>query len=444
MTWSGRIGPLFTDLYELTMAASYYHHNIFKPATFSLFVRKLPPHRGFLVAAGLEDALRELVNFHFNEDELAYLASTDLFADTFLAYLQSFSFNGEVYAMPEGTIFFPDEPILEVTASVIEAQLVETFLLNTLGFQTMIASKAARCVHAAAGRPLIDFALRRTHGQDAGLKVARATYLGGFSGTSNVLAGQRYGIPISGTMAHSYIGAFEDEQAAFEAYAATFPDKAVFLIDTYDTLEGARTAAVVARQMLAAGHRLVGVRLDSGDMVALSCGVRRILDEAGLADVKIYASSGFDEFGIAQVLTQGAAIDAFGVGTKAGVSADAPYLDIVYKLVRFGERDVRKLSPGKVTLAGPKQVCRLIDPAGRFSNDVIGLRDEAIAGSRPLLKRVMVKGQLDHPLPDLAAARDRCQASLKALPQAHKALQAKSAFPVAVSPGLQALQARID
>jgi nicotinate phosphoribosyltransferase len=253
--------------------------------------------------------------------------------------------------MPEGTIFFADEPVLELTAPLIEAQIVETFLINTIGFQSLIASKAARCVHAARGRLLVDFSLRRTQGLDAGMSVARSTYIAGFAATSNVMAGRYYGIPVSGTMAHSYVQTFEREIDAFMAFAEAFPENAVLLIDTYDSLDGARNTVAAARQLQPRGISLKGVRIDSGDMVRLSREVRKILDSGGLADVHIFASSGFDERKIEAVLDDGAKIDAFGVGTKLGVSADSPYLDMVYKLVRFGGRDVRKLSPGKKTLA---------------------------------------------------------------------------------------------
>jgi len=337
-----RKGPLFTDLYELTMAAGYYKHRIASKATFSLFIRDYPPNRNYFVAVGLEDVLHELESFHFSKSDIDYLKTTKLFSQDFISYLKTLRFSGNIHALPEGTIFFANEPILEVTAPVVEAQILETFILNTIGFSTMIASKAARCVHAAKGRPLIDFSLRRTHEKDAGMKVARSTYIAGFNATSNVLAGKTYGIPISGTMAHSYISAFDSELDAFSAYSDTFPENSIFLVDTYDTIEGAHNAVKVAKKMEEKGHFLTGVRLDSGDMVMLSKKVRKILDEAGLLNVKIFASSGFDEFKIADCISKGAKIDAFGVGTKVGVSADAPYLDIVYKIVRFKDRDTRK------------------------------------------------------------------------------------------------------
>jgi nicotinate phosphoribosyltransferase len=440
MTTFQRIGPLFTDLYELTMAAGYVAHRIDARASFSLFVRDYPPERGFFIAAGLENALRELKNFRFTDGEREYLKETGLFDADFVDYLGRLRFTGDIVAVPEGTVFFADEPILEVTAPIVEAQLIETFLLNTVGFQTLIASKAARCYYAASGRPLIDFSLRRTQGQDAGLKVARSTYIAGFSATSNVLAGKCYGIPISGTMAHSFVSAFDSEREAFSAYFETFPESTVLLIDTYDTLEGAKNAAAVGVEMKKKGRSLVGVRLDSGDMVELSRKVRNILDDAGLSEVKIFASSGFDELQIARVIEQGAAIDAFGVGTKVGVSADAPYLDIVYKLVRFRDRDVKKLSPGKINLAGEKQVFRKTDTGGRFREDVIGTRDEAVAGGQPMLEKVMENGRVVGSYAPLKTVRERFLRQFDLLADEYKSIREPARYPVRISERLSRLQ----
>ena len=441
MLMNARVGPLFTDLYELTMAASYYEHRIFADATFSLFVRGPASQRGFYVSAGLETVMRELESYRFSQDELDYLKSTGLFSDEFLSYLKIHRFSGSVFAMPEGTICFPDEPILEITAPIIEAQLLETFVLNTIGFQTLIASKAARCVHVAGDRTLIDFSLRRTQGQDAGIQVARSTYLAGFAATSNVLAGKLYGIPISGTMAHSFITAFESEYDAFCAYAETFPRNSIFLIDTYDTIAGAHAAVKVAKLMAErSSGSLVGVRLDSGDMASLSRQVRTILDNAGLHNVKIFASSGFDEFKIAAVIAAEAAIDGFGVGTKVGVSADEPHIDIVYKMVHFDGRNVRKLSPGKVTLAGKKQVFRRTDPQGYYMEDTIGLRDEAVRGARPLLEPVMEGGKIVGPLPTLPVLQRGFKENFRRLDSRFKALQSAPAYPVSLSHRLRKLQ----
>jgi nicotinate phosphoribosyltransferase len=442
MTELHRAGPLFTDLYELTMAASYFAHQVFSTATFSLFIRENYLKRNFFVAAGLEDVLNELAAFRFSEQDITYLQTTSFFSKDFLSYLAGLRFSGKIFAMPEGTIFFANEPVLEVTAPIIEAQLIETFLLNTIGFQSMIASKAARCVHVAGNRPLIDFSLRRTQGQDAGHNVARSTYLAGFAATSNVLAGQIYGIPISGTMAHSYIEAFSGDLAAFSAYSETFPDNSIFLIDTYNTIDGAKHAITVAKQMKEKGHSLIGVRLDSGDMVELSQKVRKIFDDAGLSDVKIFASSGFDEFKIANVISQGAKIDAFGVGTKVGVSADAPYLDVVYKMVHFKDRDVRKLSPGKITLAGEKQVFRKSDPNGRYLEDIIGLRDDIVDQGTPLLKKVMENGEILQPHPSLQAIRESFKKNFALLDERYKAILEYNAYPVKLSKHLKILQER--
>jgi nicotinate phosphoribosyltransferase len=395
------------------------------------------------VAVGLETVLAELASFAFADQEIAFLKDTGLFADDFLSFLKSLRFKGSIFAMPEGSIFFPDEPVLEVTAPIIQAQIIETFLLNAIGSQSLFASKGARCLYAADGRSLIDFSLRRTQGQDAGLNVARSTYISGFAGTSNLLAGQRFNIPVSGTMAHSYVSAFKHEIDAFRAYAAIFPDHSVFLIDTYDTIEGARQAVRVGLEMKKQGHALKGVRLDSGDMIDLSCRVRDILDKAGLSGVKIYASSGFDEFKIHELLTNGACIDAFGVGTKVGSSADAPYLDVVYKLVKLNGRFVRKLSPGKTTLAGEKQVFRKIDANGFYAGDIIGLRDEAVDGAAPLLSQVMHQGKRVGLPPALEDIRNHFKSNFSVLPDKYKSIHQRHPYPVKLSEGLVAAQKEI-
>ncbi len=435
---------LVTDLYELTMAQSYHEHRMSAPATFSLFIRRFPPDRPYMVAAGLEDVLRYLEAFRFSPEALAYLRSTHIFSGEFLDSLATLRFTGDVWAMPEGALFLPNEPILEVTAPIIEAQLVETYLINQVNLQSLIATKAARCVVAARGRPLVDFALRRTHGVDAGLKVARCSYLVGFASTSNVLAGQRYGIPVAGTMAHSYVSAFEHEVDAFDAFVRSFPQRSTLLIDTYDTLEGARRAAQVAKEMEARGQRLQGVRLDSGDLDALSRGVRRILDEAGCTATLIFASGGLDEFEIDALLQAGAPIDAFGVGTRMGVSADAPWTDMAYKLVRYGDRATLKLSEGKATLPGEKQVYRFYaDPGRHYQRDVIALREENVPGGEPLLAKVMEHGKPLSPYPTLDHLRARFQREFARLPDPYKALRAGPEYPVAVSLGLQALQEEV-
>jgi nicotinate phosphoribosyltransferase len=412
---------LLADLYELTMAASYLESGMADRATFSLFIRKYPVCRSYFVAAGLEDFLEFAANFELADSDLAYLEQTGLFSDDFLDYLQKLHFTGDVVALAEGEIFFKDEPALEVSAPIVEAQIVETFAINAINFQSVIASKAARCVHAAAGRQLVDFSLRRTQGIDAGLKVARSSYIAGFAATSNVLAGKVHGIPVSGTMAHAYVSSFGSELEAFRAFARSFPERTVLLIDTYDTLAGARNAATVGQELAKNGYRLVGVRLDSGDIASLSQGVREILDEAGLADAKIFASSSFDEHKIERTLRAGASIDAFGVGTRMGVSADAPYFDMAYKLVQYGERPIRKLSTGKINLAGEKQVFRTTGPGGRFAGDVIGTRDETIEGAEPLLEPVMKNGALTRKQPSLDEIRERFKERFSSLDETHKA-----------------------
>jgi len=431
---------LLTDLYELTMAASYFENSMVEPATFSLFIRNYPHGRSYFVAAGLEQFLGYVANFHFSESDLAYLDRTGLFSDDFLEYLKTMRFTGSIYGLAEGEVFFVDEPILEVTAPIIEAQILETFVINTASLQSMIATKAARCVHAARGRRLVDFSLRRSQGIDAGLKVARSTYIAGFVATSNVLAGKLYGIPISGTMAHSYISSFGDEIEAFRAFARSFPKKTILLIDTYDTVAGARKAAIVGQEMAKEGHKLLGVRLDSGDMTLLSQQVRNVLDEAGLRDVEIFASSGFDEYKIATTLKEDARIDAFGVGTKMGVSADAPYFDMAYKLVQYGERPIMKLSTGKVNLAGEKQVFRKTDHQGQFLEDIIGTRDETIEAACPLLEPVMQDGKLLRKHPSLEEIRERFRKNFAALDEKYKALDGVHLYPVKLSARLSALQ----
>ncbi len=431
--------PLLLDLYELTMAESYFQERMAADATFDLYVRHLPRDWGMLLVAGLDDVLAYLEHLRFPTGDLAFLHRTGLFSDAFLQSLEGLRFSGSVRALLEGTVFFPDEPLLEVTAPIIEAQLVETVIVNQVHLQTLIASKAARCVQAAQGRRLVDFALRRTHGTDAGLKVARSAYLAGFDATSNVLAGQIYGIPIAGTMAHSYVEAFPNELAAFRAFARTYPDSCVLLIDTYDTLEGARRAALVGQELAAEGHRLRGVRLDSGDLIALSFPVRRILDEAGLADAVILVSAGLDERVIADAVQRSAPIGAFGVGSRLGVAADAPYLDMAYKIVAYDGRPVLKLSTGKATWPGEKQVWRRRRAGGALEDQVALANEPGPAGAEPLLHEAMRHGQrlLDEPL---VAARERARRELVALPVASRALDARALSPVRFSERLRRLR----
>jgi nicotinate phosphoribosyltransferase len=426
------------------MAASYFEEGMHGEATFSLFIRKYPPDRGYFVAAGLEDALNYLTSLRFTDCGLNYLESTRLFKPAFLDYLKTVKFTGEVWALPEGTIFFQDEPVLEVSGPIIEAQLVESFIINAINLQTMIASKAARCTVAAGSRHLVDFSLRRTQGIDAALKVARASYLGGFIGTSNVLAGKLYDLPIFGTMAHSYVISFPNEIDSFRAFCRAFPGNSVLLIDTYDTIAGAQKAIVVGREMAARGEKLRGVRLDSGDMAALSIEVRRLLNEAGLDYVTIFASGGFDEFKIARSQESGGRIDTYGVGTKMGVSADAPYFDIAYKLVKYANRPVMKLSTGKVTYVDKKQVFRSYDSDGQMAGDLIGLREEVVPQYKPLLAKVMDQGRLLRPHPPLKTVREYFLKELPRLPANYQNLHQPLPYPVRISPKLAALQSRVE
>ncbi len=438
-----RDAALFTDLYELTMAAAFFREGMRESATFSLFARRLPDTRAFMVAAGLEDALEYVRTLRFTPGALDWLRSLGRFEESFLRYLATLRFTGEVRAVAEGTVVFPDEPILEVTGPVIEAQLLETALLNICHLQSVLASKAARVVIAARGRAVAEFGLRRSHGIDAGLKAARCAWIAGCDSTSDVLAGKTWGIPLSGTMAHSFVTAFAGELEAFRAYAGAFPDTAVLLIDSYDTIQGAQHAVAVAKEMAAAGKRLAGVRLDSGDLLSLSREVRRILDQAGFPDVRVLVSGGLDELDVERLLAQGAPIDAFGIGTRLNVSADAPSLDLVYKLVRYGDRDVLKLSEGKETWVGSKSLYRLSGPDGRAAGDLLALADEPPPeAGEPLLETVMRGGELARPHPALHRIRERCAAQLGALPDGLRRLSGHVIYPVTPSEVLRARQER--
>jgi nicotinate phosphoribosyltransferase len=418
-------GALLTDLYELTMAQSYFDEGVHeRPATFSLFTRTLPRGWGYLVAAGLDDVLAYLESLSFDGDDLAYLEETRLFTSRFLGYLAELRFAGDVRAMPEGTLFFAGEPVLELTGPMVQAQLVETVVLQEVHFQSLVAGKAARCVDAAGATPLVDFGLRRTHRAGAGMRAARSSWLAGFDATSNVLAGSVYGIPVAGTMAHSYVESFEDELEAFRAYARAYPDAAILLVDTYDTLAGARRAVTVARELAARGHRLHGVRLDSGGLDELSRAVRSLLDEAGFEDAMIFASGALDEHDVARLRRAGAPIGGFGIGSKLGTSADSPFLDMAYKLVEFDGRPTLKLSGAKATLPGAKQVWRLTRD-GAFARDVVGLAgEEPPPAGEPLLELAMEGGRRRRDEP-LAAIRERCAAQRERLPARHRSLGAE-------------------
>jgi nicotinate phosphoribosyltransferase len=434
----------FTDLYELTMAAAYQRSGHVLPATFDLFVRSLPEHRNFLVVAGLADVLDHLEALHVTPAELDHLSGLGWTDDEFLGMLAELRFTGEVWAMPEGEVAFAGEPLLRVTAPMIEAQVVETKLLNLVASQTMVASKAVRVALACGDRRFVEFGARRTHGGDAAMQAARSSWIGGATGTSLVSAGVRYGLPLSGTMAHSFVMAFDDELDAFRAFARRFPDGAVLLIDTYDTEEGARNAVRVAQELANEGVRIGGVRLDSGDLVRLSKSVRQILDDGGLPKTSIFASGDLDEYRITEILAAGAPIDAFGVGTQLSTSGDAPNLGAVYKLVADESGPKIKLSEDKVTLPGIKQVWRVSDGSGdRY--DVISLACETVevdrgCTARPLLEQVMVDGERAGPDPGLDELQERCRRAVGSLPSRLRSLQQRERpFEVRWSEGVREL-----
>jgi len=429
---------LFTDLYELTMVQSYYEEGMTAEAVFSLAVRSLPVRRNFLVACGLDTVLDYLQNLRFTEDDLRYLSSLGRFSDSFLDWLRGFRFTGDVFAVPEGTPVFANEPLLEIVAPLPEAQLVETFVMNQIHVQTVLASKAQRVVRAAAGRRVVDFGSRRTHGIDAALKAARASYIGGVSATSNVLAGKLFGLPVTGTMAHSFIQAHDSESEAFWAFVRLYPGTVV-LIDTYDTLAAVRKLIALAKQH-GENFRFSGVRLDSGDLLGLSRAVRALLDEAGLQHVEIFASGGLDEYRIAHLVSAGAPIDGFGVGTYMGVSSDAPDLDIAYKLSEYAGRGRVKLSADKPVLPGRKQIFRQ-EEGGRYARDIIALADENLPGL-PLLQHVMHRGErLPAGCVNLQTIRHYAQEQVSRLPESVLALTpADPSYPVEVSEGLSRFQ----
>ena len=442
--------PLLTDFYLLTMAAAYFAAGNNDAACFSMFTRRMPPRRGFLVVAGLERVLEAIEQFHFAPRMIEYLESLRLFTPEFLNFLGGMRFSGEVWAMAEGSIFFATEPILEIRAPLIEAQLLETLVLNQAGLGSLLASKAARSVAAARGRRLVDFGLRRSQGADAGLAAARSSYLAGFAGTSNVLAGMRYGIPLYGTMAHSYVMAHEREREAFDSYVKVFPRLSTLLVDTYDTLRGVENAATVALELREKGVKLQGIRLDSGDLLELSKRARRLLDRRGLADVPIFASGNLDEYRIAELVKAGAPIDAFGVGTAMAVSADAPALDVAYKLVEYRGESRLKTSTEKVTLPGSKQVFRARNAGGGFYADMVGLFEEsadnllrefrpAPASVHPMLERVFAGGHRIGALPPLSEARERFLESFTRLEPRYKDIDRPDTYPVRPSAALNAL-----
>ena len=442
--------PLLTDLYELTMAASYFQMGFNERACFTLSVRRLPPHRGFLVAAGLERLLEALEQFRFSQSALDALDALKLFTPEFLQFLGNLRFTCAVDAVFEGTILFAEEPILEISGPLIEAQLVESLVINQIGLATLMASKAARSVIAAGGRRLVDFGLRRSHGIDASLVAARSSYLAGFVGTSNVLAGCRYQIPLYGTMAHSYIMAHERERDAFAHFVELFPRLSTLLVDTYDTVRGIENAAIVAGDLREKGFKLQAVRLDSGDLADLSIKARRILDRNGLRDVSIFASGNLDEYRIRDLIRAGAPIDAFGIGTAMVVSADAPSLDMIYKLAEYRGVPRIKTSTSKITLPGRKQWFRAFNANGGFYADVIGLADEGVATVAgdfrpaaaevvPMMQPQFKEGKRVGRRLTLIESRERLVESISRLEQRYKDLDKPATYPVKRTAALSAM-----
>ncbi len=444
--WLERLGsPNLTDLYQLTMLQAYRHIGMEETAVFEFFVRRLPEHRNFLLMAGLAQLIDYLTGFRFTDGDLAALRRTGKLDDDFVTALGRLRFTGDVDAMPEGTAFFGNEPVLRVVAPLPEAQVIETRVVNLLQMQTLIASKAARMRLAAhEHQMLVDFGLRRAHGAEAGLFAARAAWIAGFDGTATVLAHELYDIPLFGTMAHSFIQAHDSELQAFEDFCRSQPGNTVLLIDTYDTEEGARKVVELARRLAPEGLKVRGVRIDSGDLYASARAVRRILDEGGCEDVDIMVSGGLNEDRIAGLAAAGIPASGYGVGTDLDVSADAPYLDCVYKLQEYAGVPRRKKSSGKATWPGRKQVYRHYRDDGCFDYDVIGLADERLDGE-PLLQPAMRAGRPTGDPEPLSAIRDRAAAQMAALPTELALLPAAAEpYPVEISQALQALAERVD
>ncbi len=431
---------LLTDLYQLNMLAAYLDHGLTDTAAFELFVRKLPARRGFLMAAGIEQALSYLENLSFSSADIAALRSLGGFPDRLLDYLATLHFTGDVDALPEGTVFFPDEPILRLVAPLPQAQLVETRLINLVHFETVIASKAARQVLASGGKPLIDFGLRRAHGAEAGLLAARASYIAGFAGTATLAAGLEFAIPVRGTMAHSFVQVHEDEATAFERFAHSRPRDLVLLIDTYDTARAARRVAKLAPRLAREGITVAGVRIDSGDLGAEARKVRQILDDAGLGSIAIIASGGLDEDQVRAL--RDAPIDSFGIGTSLTTSSDAPALDCAYKLQEYAGIPRRKRSAGKATWPGRKQVWRSYAKGGAFDSDLVALVDERADGE-PLLRPVMRGGRRVSPPLSLPQIREYALNQLDRMPAPLKDLE-PFVYPVAISESLRGLAAELD
>ena len=434
---------LLTDLYQLTMLQGYFDRGMEETAVFEFFVRKLPPQRNFLVAAGLEQALIFLENLRFTPEELEWVSGYGAFRPAFVRYLENLRFTGDVHAMPEGTAFFPNEPILRVTAPLPQAQLVESRLINLLHFQTLIASKAVRSVLVAPNKLLVDFGLRRAHGAEAGLLAARASYLVGFAGSATVLAAPLFGVPIFGTMAHSFIQAHDEESIAFEHFAHSLPENVILLIDTYDTEAAAEKVVQLAPKLERDGIKIKGVRLDSGDLAEHAFKVRRILDEGGLGHVTIFASGSVDEYVLERLLQKKAPIDGFGIGTHMDTSADAPYLDCAYKLVEYAGKARRKRSEGKVLWPGRKQVYRSYDDTGSMVGDVLSLEDDKLQGEA-LIRPVMKGGRRLSASVSLKHLRERTLNELKRLPESLKGLDQAPPYLVTVSEAIRNLAREVD
>jgi nicotinate phosphoribosyltransferase len=440
---SGQTNILLTDLYQLTMLQGYFDGRMEEIAVFEFFVRKLPAQRNFLIAAGLEQALGFLENARFTPEDLEWVSRQPAFSPQFVQQLAKWRFSGDVDAMPEGTIFFPDEPILRVTASLPQAQLVESRLINLMHFQTLIASKAARSVLLAPDKLLVDFGLRRAHGAEAGLLAARASYLAGFAGSGTVLAEEVYGVPVYGTMAHSFIQAHEDEATSFDHFAHSLPGNVILLIDTYDTEAAAEKVVRLAPKLERDGIRISGVRLDSGDLAEHAFKVRRILDAAGLQYVTIFASGSVDEYVIQRLAEKHAPVDGFGIGTHMDTAADAPYLDCAYKLVEYAGKARRKRSEGKALWPGRKQVFRSYDKAGHMSGDVLGLASDLLDGER-LLQCVMKQGRRIFPATSLRELRERTLEGFKRLPDSLTGIEPAAPYPVTVAESVRELARAVD
>jgi nicotinate phosphoribosyltransferase len=434
---------LLTDLYQLNMIQAYLDYGQRETAVFEFFMRRLPGRRGFLMASGLEQVLQYLETLRFSDAELAWLEKTGRFRKNLLDYLAAFRFTGDVHAMPEGTVYFANEPVIRVTAPLPDGQYVETRLINILHFQSLIATKAARMLQLAPGKLMVDFGLRRAHGAEAGLMAARASYVAGFGGTATVLAGEMFNIPLYGTMAHSFIQSFDDEEAAFESFARARPNNLVLLIDTYDTVAAARKVVRLAPKLKDMGIKVYGVRIDSGDLVALSKSVRAILDDGGLRDTIIFASGGLEDEALAKFSAEAAPIDGYGIGTSMTTSSDAPTLDCAYKLEEYAGLPRRKYSPGKQTWPGRKQVWRRYGADGRMVEDVLSTEDDTQEGT-PLIKPVMIGGKRVGAAPTFDDIRAHARRELATLPERLTRLVPGEPYPVRIGERIEQLAREVD